>query len=475
MSLSPTPASLLFGLCIALSSAATLPAQGLKPPHLLEKAPSEPDEIDLRTTPVVRAVQRAADSVVSVYILDATSRQPQEALEGQGSGVIVDDSGLVITNWHVVTPIVLQPGRHQVEVRLRDERKFEATVLSSSSEHDLALLQLALHGETVKPVTAGSSAGLMIGETVIAIGNPEGQANTVTQGVLSAINRSINVRAPDGQVRRYEGLLQTDAAINRGNSGGALLDITGKLIGINNAMAVGVENIGFAIPVDTVKRVFQDVLLSADNLASVWIGARVEDVEGAPVVTAVTPASPAAQAGFQRGDRITRVLDRDVRSALDYTRMLASAKPGEEVPFVLQRGPDAMTLRARAMSNMERELSLRTGLSLESVDANADGELVRRATQLFYAGSPYRRVPSLRSVLRVREVAPDSPAADLGLEKDDVILGTRVRDYFDIRSVPLSTIRDFNDIARQFSGETMSLLVMRKGEALEGPLDVKRL
>ncbi len=453
-----------------------IPAQGLKPPTLLETSPTEAGEVDVRTTPVVRAVQRAADSVVSIYLLDASGARDREAVEGQGSGVIVDESGLVITNWHVVAPVTLQPGRHLVQVRLRDDRKFAADVLSSSPEHDLALLQLTLQGQTVKSVTAGRSEGLMIGETVIAIGNPEGQANTVTTGVLSAIDRSITVRAPDGQVRRYTGLLQTDAAINRGNSGGALLDITGKLVGVNNAMAVGVENIGFAIPVDTVKRVFQDVLLSAENLANVWLGARVEDVEGAPVIAAVAPSSPASRAGMRRGDRVLRVLGKDVRSSLDYARALAAARPGQEIAFQVARGPEGdLELVARAMSNAERELASRTGLEVELVTEQDDAETVRRATLLFYAGAGRGRVPSLQRVLRVRDVLPDSPAQDLGFKAGDVIVATRVPDFFGYRRAALRSIEELGDVARQLSGGRMFLVVMRDGEALEGELDVKRL
>ena len=463
-------------LVLAAALASPLDAQGLKPPTLLENAPAEPNELDIRTTPVVRAVQRAADSVVSIYVLDANAPRDDQAVEGQGSGVIVDESGLVITNWHVIGPVVLQPGRHRVQVRLRDERRFPAAVLSSSAEHDLALLQLELSGQRVQSVTAGRSEGLMIGETVLAIGNPEGQANTVTTGVLSAIDRAITVRAPDGQVRRYTGLLQTDAAINRGNSGGALLDITGKLVGINNAMAVGVENIGFAIPVDTVKRVFQDVLLSADNLASVWLGARVEDVDGIAVITAVAPASPAERAGLRRGDRLSKVRGQDVRSALDYARALATVRPGQDVLLsVTRNGERGLELSARAMSNAEREILARTGLELETVDEATDRETIRKATLLFHQGARRGRVPSLGTVLRVREAHPDSPAQDLGFQPGDVIVAARVPDFFGSRNVALRSLDEFADASRQLAGNRLFLVVMRDGEALEGELDVKRL
>ncbi|MGE0141794.1 MAG: trypsin-like peptidase domain-containing protein [Planctomycetota bacterium] len=441
---------------------------------LLGAAPLAEEDLDLRTTPVVRAVQRAADSVVSIYVLDARGGRREQAVEGQGSGVIVDESGLVITNWHVVTPVLLQPGLHRVEVRLRDDRRFAASVLSSSPEHDLALLQLELRGERVKPVTPGRSAGLMIGETVIAIGNPEGQANTVTQGVLSAMERSITVRAPDGQTRRYQGLLQTDAAINRGNSGGALLDITGKLIGINNAMAVGVENIGFAIPVDTVRRVFQDILLSADNLATVWLGARIEDVDGLPTVTAITAGSPAQRAGFRSGDRLLTVRGEAVKTALDSTRMLALAKPGDRVPFRLRRDREQVELLARVVSNLERDLAFRTGILVETLTAREHEEVLRRATQVFYAGTGRQRVQALRSVLRVTDVAEESPAADIGIEPGDILVGVQVRDFFGARLYPVASPDAFADIARQFSGGRIPILVMRDGESLQGELEVRR-
>jgi S1-C subfamily serine protease len=449
--------------------------QGLKPPALLEGMTPEPDELDMRTTPVVRAVQRAADSVVSIYLLDAANGDPRTAVEGQGSGVLVDESGLVITNWHVIAQTVAAPTRHRLQVRLRDDRHFEATVLSSSPEHDLALLQLALRGEVVQAVTAGRSDSLMIGETVIAIGNPQGQANTVTVGVLSAIDRGISVRTPDGQQRDYRGLLQTDAAINRGNSGGALLDITGKLIGINNAMANDAENIGFAIPVDTVKRVFEDVLLASDNLANVWLGFSVDDRAEGAIVDAVVPYGPAARVGIRRGDLVRSVFGRPVRSKLDFARAVATGRAGEPVPLTLERQGGALKLDPIAMSGIERELALRTGLLLDAVGAEDDQGLAQAATRAFYAGSGRRRVPLLPVVLRIREVAPDSPAADLGFQAGDVLLGTRVRDFFGYRALPLRSVEDLADRARYVAGGRLFVIVLRGEETLEGELDVRRL
>jgi serine protease Do len=449
--------------------------QGLAPPTLLEGLAPDPAEVDLRTTPVVRAVGRAADSVVSIYVLDAARSDPRRAVEGQGSGVVVDPSGLVITNWHVVAQAVAAPGRLRLQARLRDERHFDAKILSYSPEHDLALLQLDLDGESIQAAQAGRSDSLMIGETVIAIGNPQGHANTVTVGVLSAEDRQITVRAPDGQVRTYDGLLQTDAAINRGNSGGALLDITGKLIGINNAMASDAENIGFAIPVDTVKSVFESVLLSSDNLTNVWIGISVEDGEDGALVADLVPFGPAARAGIRTGDRIRQVLGTEVRTKLDFTRAVSGGQAGRPMPLVVERDGQAVRVEAVAMSGVERDLALRTGLLVEAVASEADADLARRATRAFYAGSGRSRVPLLPVVLRVRGIVPSSPAASLGCEVGDLLLGTSVRDFFGNRPAPFRSIEDLTDRARDAAGRKLRIIVLRDDQSLEGELEVERL
>ena len=465
----------LAAVLIPWSASADLRSQGLAPPTLLEGLAPDPAELDLRTTPVVRAVGRAADSVVSIYVLDSARSDPRRAVEGQGSGVVIDTSGLVITNWHVVAPAVSAPSRLRLQARLRDERHFDATILSYSPENDLALLQLELGGQTVQAAQAGRSDSLMIGETVIAIGNPQGHANTVTVGVLSAEDRQITVRAPDGQVRAYDGLLQTDAAINRGNSGGALLDITGKLIGINNAMASDAENIGFAIPVDTVKQVFESVLLSSDNLTNVWIGLTVEDGDEGALVAELVPFGPAARAGIRPGDRVRQVLGQEVRTKLDFTRAVSGGRAGRPMPLVIERGGQRVRLEAMAMSGVERDLALRTGLLVEVVQPDHDSELLQRATRAFYAGMGRSRVPLLPLAIRVRGVVPDSPSAELGCEVGDLLLGTSVRDFFGNRPLAFRSIEDLADRARDASGRKLRIIVLRGDQSLEGELDVKRL
>jgi S1-C subfamily serine protease len=436
-------------------------------------------DMDLRVTPVVKAVRQNQDAVVSLYVVHEERTRGQSLLtaDGQGSGVVLDQSGLVITNWHVVAPAADPRTPYRVVAVFPSGDRHAAAVLSTSAEHDLALLQLELpEGKTVKPILLGDSATLMIGEPTIAIGNPRGQANTVTVGVLSAIDRSIHVRTPDGSVRQYAGLLQTDAAINQGNSGGALLDITGKLIGINNAMAMGAENIGFAIPVNTVKRVFQDVLLSSENLASVWLGMRVTDGPDAAVVASVDPRGPAARAGIREGDQLTAANGEPVRNALDYARRVLQARPGQPFPLELKRRAQREKAQVVPISSAEWELLRRAGLAVERITAADDPELVRRATIEFYSESGRRRVPLLEAVLRVTEVSPDSPAAELDLRRGDLLLGLISADSFwGARTLALPSVETLTDFLRVYAGRRATLIIQRGEEGYVGDLSVLRL
>ncbi|GAB4139155.1 MAG: trypsin-like peptidase domain-containing protein [Planctomycetota bacterium] len=443
---------------------------------------SEPDQGDreLRMTPTVRAVQRTANAVVSIYI--QAQGRTGTFTEGQGSGVILDERGLVITNWHVVAPVLLPaifgPG-HSVLVRLRDGRAFPAKVLTSSDRHDLALLQLDLPSDqTVQPVEIGRSADLMIGETTIAIGNPQGHANTVTQGVLSATDRSIRVQGPDGRQREYSGLLQTDAAINHGNSGGALLDITGRLIGINNAMAVGAENIGFAIPVDTVRAVFEKELLGAEGFASAdspWLGLDVETRGDSVVVAEVANSGPASRAGVRRGDVLVQIGRTRIRSKLDYARTILTAPSSRPITLVLQRGDEELRLTVEPWTQTQHSIFAMTGLLLEEITPERDRALLRKATLAFYQGSNMRRVSMLPLVLRVLRVEDGSPANDLGLSPGDLLLAVTVRDMFGWPSDRLlDSARTLDFLLQANAGSSLPIVVLSGDEVLTGNLPVRR-
>ncbi len=465
----------MFCLGTAVAQSGSLVERG-SPLHVVE--PDATDR-DLRMTPVVRAVQRAADSVVSIYLENQLAGRGEPRTEGQGSGVILDESGLVITNWHVIAPLVLGGARGNVEavIKLRDGRTRQAKVLSSSAKRDLALLQLKLQGEEkVKPIEIGRSGTLMIGETVIAIGNPQGHANTVTSGVLSAIDRSIRVRTPDGEVRDYSGLMQTDAAINQGNSGGALLDITGRLIGINNAMAMGAENIGFAIPMDTVREEFQRELLqsiSFSGAAELWLGIEVADRDGTVVVDKVVFGSPAQLAGVQVGDVLTSIGKQPVKSSLDYLRHFFEARPQEAVPLLLRRDGREVPASPMPVSRDEGLVLTTIGAAAHQIDYEADAALVRKATIAFNEGRRNQRV-RLPSILQLHTVHPDGPAAAIGLQAGDIVLSVIVRQGFADREVPLTTLRDFATLLDQNRGKSLRIGILRGDDALQGTLDVKK-
>ena len=471
-----------------LAVSGTLGAQTLNKPGASRAERSlfqvlQPSEAELadRVTPVVRAVRATSDSVVSVYI-EAAGRyrvRTGNGVEGQGSGVILDRSGLVITNWHVVARAVNDENR-RVRVYLKTGKEYEAKILSTAPEYDLALMQLELpDGEEVQPVTAGDSDSLMIGETVIAIGNPKGHANTVTVGVLSADDRSISVRTPDG-VRNYTGLLQTDAAINQGNSGGALLDITGRLIGINNAMSVNSENIGFAIPVNTVRRVFNEVLLSSENLASVYLGIQIDEQDNQIVLTEVAPDSPADRAGLAKGDQLLGMRAQPIRSKVDYARALLETPAQKPLSLTILRRGREMTLRPIPISNASRSIVLRTGIEFERV---TDAAEVQRVTERMYQELSEGRPSSYpESVLRVTHVRPDSPGDRAEFRKGDVLLGIVevVREFWQNRTIlhTYATIKELDDslhvlVQRQRNPEA-NVWILRDDEVWDGPLRLAR-
>jgi len=224
-----------------------------------------------------------------------------------GSGVIIDGTrGLVLTNTHVVEKATT------ISVALNDQREFEAAIIGMDPDSDLAVLKIQSDQE-LPAIQMGHSDDLMIGESVIAIGNPFGFSNTVTTGVISSVNRSIKT----GE-RVFHEFIQTDAPINPGNSGGPLLNINGELIGINTAIYAQAQGIGFAIPINRAKRIISD-LINFGEVVQAWVGMTVQPLDSnlsnylelpsnvGLMVTAVEPESPAAKAGIDEGDIILSI------------------------------------------------------------------------------------------------------------------------------------------------------------------------
>ena len=200
---------------------------------------------DARRTADVRAVENARNSIVNIHGQKTIGASEDGAghvegprrVNGMGTGVVIDERGYIITNYHVVE------GVRKIEVTLADEQTFTATLVSHDPDTDLAIIKINV-GKKLPVITIGTSSDLMTGEPVIAVGNAYGYENTVTRGSVSALHRSVQV----SEAQSYEDLIQTDASINPGNSGGPLLNIDGEMIGINVAVRAGAQGIGFAIP-----------------------------------------------------------------------------------------------------------------------------------------------------------------------------------------------------------------------------------
>ncbi len=324
----------------------------------------------LRRTATVEVVQKVGSAVVNITTERVVVRRPfglrspnpmfdqffrdffeprlPQTLQSLGSGVLIDPEGRVLTNEHVVARA------SRIRVSISDGREFEASLIGADPNNDIAVLQVK--GSDGLPwIPPGGSEDLLVGEPVIAIGNPFGLSNTVTTGVISALNRSVRT-----EKRVFHGFLQTDASINPGNSGGPLLNAEGRLIAINTAVYQGGQGIGFAIPIDTAKRVIRD-LIAHGEVVPAWLGLDFQDLGPAlrealqlppelrgALVNRVRKRSPARQAGIHRGDVVTRLDGRPLESARDFFEMLETVTVGQELRLDLWRNGKAQSLTARA-------------------------------------------------------------------------------------------------------------------------------
>jgi S1-C subfamily serine protease len=282
-------------------------------------------------------------------------QQQQFRQRGQGSGFIVDPSGIVLTNAHVVN------SADTVTVILRDGRTFQGEVKGVDDTLDLAVVKI--EGDDLPVAPLGSSDRVKVGDWAIAVGNPLGLDNTVTLGIISTLNRSSSqVGIPDKRID----FIQTDAAINPGNSGGPLLNERGEVIGINTAIRADAEGIGFAIPIDTAKEI-QDRLAQGESIPHPFIGIRMatmtpdiaKDINSDPnslfevpeingvLVVEVVPNSPAAAGGIRRGDVITQIAGESVSSADQVQRIVESSEIGQPLVFTVRRGDRTQQLNVR--------------------------------------------------------------------------------------------------------------------------------
>ncbi len=309
-------------------------------------ASDEQEALDAYSQAVVRAVERVGPSVVSVGMArrapERLQRRGLPELRGAGSGVIIAPDGYILTNSHVVRTA------DRIEVNLQDGRTLPARAVGDDPHSDLAVIRVPDGGLPV--ATLGDSSRLRVGQLVVAIGNPLGFQATVTAGVISALGRSL--RAQTG--RLIANVLQTDAALNPGNSGGPLVDFKGEVVGINTAVIAGSQGISFAIPVSTAKWVAAQ-LIREGRVRRAYLGVLAQTVpldrqvavafglaDGAVRVTEVQPNTPAARDGVQPGDLIVCAGDRLVASMDDLQLALGQHAIGEPLVLVILRGGQRM-------------------------------------------------------------------------------------------------------------------------------------
>ena len=450
-----------FAVISALASAA--PAQDAR-------VPSSPGEIRLSFAPVVK---RIAQAVVNVYAARLVENRmplfddpifrrffggggggPREQVQRSlGSGVIVDASGLVVTNNHVIE------NADQIKVSLADKREFDADLILKDAHSDLAVLRLKDGRERFTAVDLADSDALQVGDMVLAIGNPFGVGQTVTHGIVSALART-QVGITD-----YQFFIQTDAAINPGNSGGALVDLAGRLVGINTAIfsrSGGSQGIGFAIPANMVRAVIASAKGGATVVRRPWLGAKLQAVTpeiadslslkrpAGALVNGVTAKSPAARAGLRTGDLIVEVDGQPVDdpNAFDY-RFATKPLGGQAQIGVIRGGREA-----------------RLAIPLETAPETPREETVIKARSPLLGAKVANLSPALAEELRldsaaqgvaVTDVEKGSVAQSFGFQKGDVVVS--------INNEKIATMKDLLRATSQPS-RLWRLTILRGGQEI---------
>ena len=361
-----------------------------------------------------------------------------------GSGVIIDGKkGLILTNAHVIQ----RTGT--IKVVLEDEREFEAQIVGADPDSDLAVLKIDSE-QDLPAIKMGSSEDLMIGETVIAIGNPFGFSHTVTTGVISAIDRSI--RAED---RVYHDFIQIDASINPGNSGGPLLNINGDLIGINTAIYAKAQGIGFAIPIGKARKIISDLIQYGEVLQA-WIGITVQNIDEklarylkvstkkGVIVTSVEPESPAQKSGMQESDIILSIDNKKITSVGDYQSVAKSLAAGNK-------------LKAKFLRNGKKKtVVVETKVfPIELADDLAYRILGIRVEDLSGKNRQQYRIIAREGVM-ISEIKKNSDLAGIGARPGDVI--RQIDDY------TIENSEDYKKAVIKFRNKNSMVLLLQRGD-----------
>ena len=417
--------------------------------------PAGAEDPFLRRTVAVRAVEKVGPAVVNIttervvtrgnpfrpfardplfdrFFRDFFEPRLPQTSQSLGSGVLIDAEGHILTNEHVVSRA------SRIMISLADGREFEATTIGADSINDIAVLRVETD-EALPWIPMGYSGDLMVGEPVIAIGNPFGFSHTVTTGVISALDRSLR-----SEKRVFHGFLQTDASINPGNSGGPLLSAEGQLIAINTAVYNGGQGIGFAIPIDIAARIVAE-LIEHGEVAPVWLGIEFQDLDtklaqalklpegtDGALVNRVRPDSPARRAGVERGDVVTHLDGRPVHDSRSFFEMLRSVTSDQQLTIHLLRDHQSRELALRA-EEIPHELVAQIVDELLGVqlDRGAQGDFV------------------------VKSVRAGGGAARIGIKPGDRVLGINGRRLNDVDALRRSAL--------DLRGRSRALVVVQRG------------
>jgi len=409
----------------------------------------------LRRTPIVVAVEKVSPAVVNIStekvvrsrssfgfsdpffdqffrdFLDPFPRR-QYKQNSLGSGVIIDAGGYVLTNQHVILKA------SKITITLADNREFEGELVGADTRSDLAVVKV-LTKDQLPVAEMGSSEDLMIGEPIIAIGNPFGLSHTITTGVISALNRAI--RVDDDRV--FRGFVQIDAPINPGNSGGPLVNILGEVIGINTAIYGNAQGIGFAIPVDKAKRVAKE-LISYGEVRDTWVGISIQDITPDGVlISQVSQKSSAEHAGLKQGDIIIALDNQPVSDVDGYNALIAEYTPEETISFSIIRNGKSHDIKVTTEKFSEDQAV--------EIAYQGFGLYVENFTQRL----AYKHLLQSKQGVVVTKVRKDSPADQVGVEPGDIIR--------QIDEIQIINLTDFRKAMAKVNQKTSAVfLVQRK-------------
>jgi serine protease Do len=412
-----------------------------------------------RKTAVVTAVERVKNAVVNIHSERLAAHDgynpsaPRKPMNGMGTGIIIDPRGYIVTNQHVIDDVTA------LRIRLADGTSLNATVVARHPELDLAIIKIdAPAGLSVAPI--GTASDLMVGETVIAVGNAYGYEHTVSVGVVSAVKRDVSLN----ENMSYKSLIQTDASINPGNSGGPLVNINGELIGVNVAIRAGAQGIGFAIPVDhMVGSVCQ--MLKTKRRAAAYDGLVCRDILQSSndglvrkvIVDRVDASSPAESSGLASGDVVLQVGDIKVASGIDVERGLLERKAGDKVTVKVRRGDQekSVTLALASGDRPVRPTSAsdivwqKLGVQLAPVASDA----IARINNQLHGG------------LEITSINASGVAAKAGLKKGDVLVGLHTWETVNVDNV--SFVLNHPDLA---NFNPVPFFIVRGGQIRKGAL-----